>query len=275
MAKHQLPFRMRCELLSIPRSSAYYQSTKNTSRDDVLMRAMDEIHLRLPFYGSRRICDELTEDGHLVNRKCVQRLMRQMGMNALYPGPNTSRAHHAHKVYPYLLRGLDIGHANQVWCADITYIPMRKGFLYLVAIMDWYSRKVLSWRLSNTLDAGFCVMALNEALATYGTPEIFNTDQGGQFTSEDFTQVLQDAGIHISMDGKGRWVDNVFIERLWRSLKYEEVYLKAYDSIRQAREGIRHWIGFYNHRRKHQALEKRTPDTLYYEHLNAEARASA
>lgn len=275
MAKHQLPFKERCKLMSIARSSAYYQSTKDTSRDDVLMRAMDEIHLRLPFYGSRRICDELTDDGHLVNRKCVQRLMRQMGMNALYPGPNTSRAHHAHKVYPYLLRGLDIGHANQVWCADITYIPMRKGFLYLVAVMDWYSRKVLSWRLSNTLDSGFCVAALNEALATYGTPEIFNTDQGCQFTSEDFTRVLKDAGIQISMDGKGRWVDNVFIERLWRSFKYEEVYLNAYDTIGQARQGIRHWIHFYNHRRRHQALEKRTPDTLYYEHLNAEARASA
>lgn len=275
MKKHQLRFKERCELMSIPRSSAYYQSASDTSRNDMLMRAMDEIHLRLPFYGSRRICDELAEEGHLVNRKCVQRLMRQMGMNTLYPKPNTSRAHHAHKVYPYLLRGLNIDHANQVWCADITYIPMRKGFIYLVAIMDWHSRKVLSWRLSNTMDAGFCVAALNEALTKYGKPEIFNTDQGCQFTSEDFTQVLKDAGIQISMDGKGRWVDNVFIERLWRSLKYEEIYLHAYDSIPQARDGIRRWMRFYNHRRKHQALEKRTPDTLYYEHLNAEARASA
>ncbi len=275
MRTHKLPLSKRCELFSIARSSAYYQSMQDTSREDVLMWAMDEIHLRLPFYGSRRICDELADEGHVVNRKCVQRLMRRMGMNTLYPKPNTSRAHHAHKVYPYLLRGLNVERADQVWCADITYISMRKGFLYLVAIMDWYSRKVLSWRLSNTLDAGYCVTALNEALATYGTPEIFNTDQGCQFTSEDFTQVLKDAGIHISMDGKGRWVDNVFIERLWRSLKYEEVYLNAYDSIAQAREGIRHWIDFYNDRRKHQALEKRTPDTIYYEHLNAEARASA
>jgi putative transposase len=275
MTKHQLPLGKRCELLSIPRSSAYYQSTDDTSRDDVLMRAMDEIHLRLPFYGSRRIGDELAEEGQIVNRKRVQRLMRRMGMNTLYPKPNTSRAHHAHKVYPYLLRGLNIGHANQVWCADITYIPMRKGFLYLVAIMDWHSRKVLSWRTSNTLDTGFCVAALHEALCTYGRPEIFNTDQGSQFTSEDFTQVLKDAGVRISMDGKGRWRDNVFIERLWRSLKYEEVYLTAYDTIPQAREGISRWMHFYNQRRKHQALEKRTPDMMYYESKNLEAPMGA
>lgn len=275
MTKHQLPLIKRCELLSVPRSSAYYQSTMDTSRDDVLMRAMDEIHLRLPFYGSRRICDELAEKGHIVNRKCVQRLMRRMGMNTLYPKPNTSRAHHAHKVYPYLLRGLAIKCANQVWCTDITYLPMRKGFVYLIAIMDWYSRKVLSWRLSNTLDTGFCVAALKEALCKYGVPEIFNTDQGCQFTSEDFTQVLKDAGIQISMDGKGRWLDNVFIERLWRSLKYEEVYLTAYENIPQAREGIRRWMNFYNHRRKHQNLERRTPDTVYYTSLSAEAKASA
>jgi len=239
------------------------------------MRAMDEIHLRLPFYGSRRISGELAEEGHVVNRKCVQRLMRRMGMNALYPKPNTSRADHAYKVYPYLLRRLSIERANQVWCADITYIPMRKGFLYLVAIMDWHSRKVLSWRMSNTLDTGFCVAALHEALRKYGAPEIFNTDQGCQFTSEAFTQVLKDANIRISMDGKGRWVDNVFIERLWRSLKYEEVYLTAYENMRQAQEGIRRWMHFYNHRRKHQALEKQTPETVYYNNLNAEAMASA
>ena len=275
MTHHQLPFKKRCELLSIPRSSAYYRSTEDTSRDDIIMRAMDEIHLRLPFYGSRRICDELADEGHVVNRKCVQRLMRLMGMNTLYPKPNTSRAHHAHRVYPYLLRGLNIERANQVWCADITYIPMRRGFVYLVAVMDWYSRKVLSWRTSNTLDAEFCVAALHEVLQKYGTPEIFNTDQGCQFTGEDFTEALKDADIQISMDGKGRWVDNVFIERLWRSLKYEEVYLTAYENIPQAREGIRRWMHFYNHRRKHQALERRTPDTLYFESLNADAKASA
>jgi putative transposase len=275
MTKHQLPVTRRCALLSIARSTAYYESAVDTTRDEVLMRAMDAIHLRLPFYGSRRLCDELLEEGHVVNRKCVQRLMRKMGMNALCPGPNTSRAHHAHKVYPYLLRGLTIQRPNQVWCADITYIPMAKGFVYLVAIMDWYSRKVLSWRLSNTLDTGFCVAALNEALCTYGTPDIFNTDQGSQFTSEDFTQVLKDNGIRISMDGKGRWMDNVFIERLWRSLKYEEVYLTAYDTIPQAREGIRQWMHFYNQRRKHQALEKRTPNMTYYEHNDFEAPMGA
>ncbi len=275
MKTHKLPLLKRCELLSIPRSTAYYETTRDSWRDDVLMRMMDEIHLRLPFYGSRRICDELADAGHTVNRKCVQRLMRRMGMNTLYPKPNTSRAHHAHKVYPYLLRGLNIARADQVWCADITYIPMRKGFLYLVAIMDWHSRKVLSWRTSNTLDTEFCVAALHEALCTYGTPEIFNTDQGSQFTSEAFTQVLKDADVRISMDGKGRWVDNVFIERLWRSLKYEEVYLTAYDTIPAAREGIRHWMDFYNQRRRHQALEKRTPNMMYYETKETEAPMGA
>jgi putative transposase len=275
MHKHKLPLKKRCELLSIPRSTAYYESRLDTTRDDLLMRAMDEIHLRLPFYGSRRICDELVEEGHVVNRKCVQRLMRKMGMNALYPKPNTSRAHHAHKIYPYLLRGLNIDCANQVWCTDITYIPMKKGFVYLVAIMDWHSRRVLSWRLSNTLDTRFCVAALNEALVKFGTPEIFNTDQGSQFTSEYFTSVLKKKRIKISMDGKGCWRDNVFIERLWRSLKYEEVYLTAYDTVAHARDGIGRWIHFYNHRRKHQGLEKRTPDTVYYTSLNAQAQASA
>jgi putative transposase len=239
------------------------------------MRAMDKIHLRLPFYGSRRIVDELATEGHVVNRKRVKRLMRRMGMNALYPKPNTSRANHAHKVYPYLLRDLNIDRANQVWCTDITYIPMRRGFLYLVAVMDWHSRKVLSWRLSNTLDTEFCVEALREALHHYGTPEIFNTDQGCQFTSEAFTQVLKDAGVQISMDGKGRWVDNVFIERLWRSFKYEEVYLNAYESMPHARQRIRAWMEFYNQRRKHQSLEKMTPDALYYQSLNARTKASA
>jgi len=275
MRNHKLPLLRKCELLSIPRSSAYYESTAEPSRDDVLMRAMDEIHLRYPFYGSRRIADELAEDGHVVNRKRVQRLMRRMGMNALYPKPNTSRAHHAHKIYPYLLRGLEIERANQVWCADITYVPMRKGFVYVVAVMDWYSRKVLSWRMSNTLDAEFCVAALREALHKHGRPEIFNTDQGCQFTSEAFTQVLKDNRVAISMDGKGRCMDNVFIERLWRSLKYEEVYLTAYENIPEARDSIRRWMDFYNQRRKHQALEKRTPDTTYYQSLNAEAKASA
>lgn len=275
MKPNQLPLKRRCALLSVARSTAYYQPTPEPSGDETLMRAMDKIHLRLPFYGSRRIVDELATEGHVVNRKRVKRLMRRMGIHALYPKPNTSRANHAHKVYPYLLRDLNIGRANQVWCTDITYIPMRKGFLYLVAVMDWHSRKVLSWRLSNTLDTEFCVEALREALHHYGTPEIFNTDQGCQFTSEAFTQVLKDAGIQISMDGKGRWVDNVFIERLWRSFKYEEVYLNAYESMPHARQRIRAWMEFYNQRRKHQSLEKMTPDALYYQSLNARTRASA
>jgi len=270
MKEHGLPVKRRCALLSVPRSSAYYQPAPAPERDAVLMRAMDEIHLRWPFYGSRRIADALADEGHAVNRKCVRRLMRQMGMNALYPGPNTSRAYHAHKVYPYLLRGLDIGRADQVWCGDITYIPMARGFVYLAAVMDWYSRKVLAWRLSNTLDTAFCLAALDEALTRHGTPEIFNTDQGCQFTSEDFTGALKTAGIQISMDGKGRWMDNVFIERLWRSLKYEEVYLHAYDTIPQARDGIGAWIAFYNQRRKHQALDRKTPDTIYYENRHAQ-----
>ena len=275
MNSHKLSVKRRCVLLDVPRSTAYHRSARDQSRDELLMRAMDEIHLRLPFYGSRRLCDELADQGHRVNRKCVQRLMRQMGLNALYPKANTSRAHHAHKVYPYLLRGLAIERPNQVWCADVTYIPMRKGFVYLVAIMDWYSRKVLSWRLSNTLDADFCVSALREALCTYGTPEIFNTDQGCQFTSERFVHVLKEAKVAISMDGKGRWMDNVFIERLWRSLKYEEVYLHAYDSVPEARAGIRRWTDFYNQRRKHQGLDKRTPNTVYYETAECEAPMGA
>jgi len=272
---HKLPLSRRCRLLDIPRSSAYYKPACPPRQDEALMRQMDEIHLELPFYGTRRMRDELLERGHRVNRKRVQRLMRRMGMNALYPKPNTSRPNHAHKVYPYLLRGLKIDEANQVWCADITYIPMRKGFVYLVAIMDWYSRKVLSWRLSNTLDTAFCLAALREALCAYGAPDIFNTHQGSQFTSDAFTQALKEAGVQISMDGKGRWTDNVFIERLWRSLKYEEVYLTAYDTIPTAREGIGRWIHFYNQRRGHQALDRQTPDTVYYTSLTAETKASA
>ena len=271
MSQHPLSITRRCALLDVPRSSAYYRPVVSVSkRDGALMRMMDEIHLHWPFYGSRRMCDALADEGWVVNRKCVQRLMRTMGMNALYPGPNTSRAHHAHKVYPYLLRGLAIEGANQVWCADVTYLPMARGFVYLVAVMDWYSRKVLAWRLSNTLDADFCVAALNEALSRHGAPEIFNTDQGCQFTSAAFTGVLKEHGFQISMDGKGRWMDNVFIERLWRSLKYEEVYLHAYDSVRDARAGVRRWIDFYNQQRKHQALDRRTPDNVYYTNMHAQ-----
>lgn len=229
------------------------------------MRKLDELHLKHPFKGSRRLRDDLWDAHRLrVNRKRVQRLMRLMGLRALYPGAKTTRPNIQHKVYPYLLRDREIDRVNQVWCTDLTYVPMRKGFLYLVAIMDWHSRKVLSWRLSNSLDAAPCVEALEEALLNYGPPDIFNSDQGCQFTSEEFTGVLKAQGIRISMDGKGRWMDNVFIERLWRSLKHEEVYLKAYETVAQARQGIGDWIKFYNQDRRHASLERKTPDQVYY-----------
>jgi len=232
--------------------------------DLALMRRIDEIHLRLPFYGSRKIRDQLQREGSKVNRKKVQRLMRLMGIAAIYPKKRrSSLLAEGHRIYPYLLRGLTIDRPNQVWCADICYIPMARGFLYLVAIMDWASRKVLSWRLSNTLESDFCVDALEEALRGYGTPEIFNTDQGAQFTSEDFTEGLQDRGIRISMDGKGRWIDNVFIERLWRSLKYEEVYLKAYETVAEAIRGIGNYFDLYNGERPHQSLGRLTPNEVY------------
>lgn len=227
------------------------------------MQKIDEIHTRYPFMGSRRIVGELADAGFLVNRKKVMRLMRLMGIYALYPKKKTSIKDKKHKIYPYLLRNLEVTYANQVWATDITYIPMKKGFVYVVAVIDWYSRKVLSWKLSNTLDTQFCLDALDEAIVNYGKPEIFNTDQGCQFTSEKFTSRLKDNGIRISMDGKGRWMDNVFVERLWRSLKYEEVYLKAYESIKQAELEIGNYFLFYNERRKHQGLDNQTPDLVY------------
>jgi putative transposase len=263
---HKLPISRQCLALDISRSSAYRKLAGVSDGDIDLMRKLDELHLKRPFKGSRRLRDDLWDNyGLQVNRKRVQRLMRLMGIRALHPGAKTTRPNPKHKVYPYLLRELEINRVNQVWCTDLTYIPMRKGFLYLVAIMDWHSRKVLSWRLSNSLDAAPCVEALEEALANYGTPEIFNSDQGCQFTSEDFTDVLKDNGVKISMDGKGRWIDNVFIERLWRSLKYEEVYLKAYDSVAQARQGIGDWLMFYNEERRHASLSRMTPDQVYYD----------
>lgn len=229
------------------------------------MRLLDELHLRHPFKGSRRLRDDLWDDHGLhVNRKRVQRLMGLMGIEALHPKSKTTQPHKQHRVYPYLLKGLEINRPNQVWATDITYIPMRKGFVYLVAVIDWYSRKVLSWRLSNSLDADFCVEALEEAISEHGKPEIFNSDQGCQFTSEPFTRVLKANGIRISMDGKGRWMDNVFVERLWRSLKYEEVYLKAYDNVAEANTGIGKWIEFFNQRRRHTSLDRKTPDQVYY-----------
>lgn len=259
-----LPVTRQCQLLSLNRSTAYYQPKSDVSDEDlILMRRIDEMHMKRPFYGSRRLRDWLQAEGHEINRKRVQRLMRQMGIAALYPKKNTSKPGKGHKIYPYLLKGLEINRANQVYCSDITYIPMAKGFVYLVAIMDWCSRKVLSWRISNTMDSDFCVDALEEAMERYGAPEIFNTDQGAQFTSEAFTSVLKAANVKISMDGKGRWIDNVFIERLWRSVKYEEVYLKAYGSVAEARSGIGDYLRFYNTERKHQGIAK-TPDQAYF-----------
>jgi putative transposase len=260
---HVLPVTRQCQLLDLNRSSVYYQPKGVSDEDLRLMRRIDEMHLQRPFYGSRRIRDWLQDEGFTVNRKRVQRLMRQMGITALYPKANTSRPGKGHKIYPYLLKGLDIDRPNQVWAADICYVPMARGFVYVVAIMDWYSRKVLAWRVANTMDADFCVEALEEALRRYGAPEIFNTDQGAQFTSESFTGVLKAAGIRISMDGKGRWVDNVFVERLWRSLKYEEVYLKAYETVAEARQDMANYFRFYNRERRHQGLNRQTPDKVY------------
>ena len=261
---HELPISRQCRILEISRSSYYYPTVPMGQGDVDLMRAMDEIHLKYPFYGSRKVRDELRSRGFKVGRGHVRTLMRKMDIHALYQKPRLSERHPGHKVYPYLLRGLEITRANQVWVTDICYLPMAKGFCYLVAIMDWASRRVLAWRLSNTLDLSFCTDALEEALERYGTPEIFNTDQGSQFTSEAFTGILAARGIRISMDGKGRWVDNVFIERLWKSVKYEEVYLKGYSSITEARRELGIYFEFYNQLRRHQGLDNRTPDEVYY-----------
>jgi putative transposase len=252
----------QCALLGINRSSLYCQPTAAGAQDLELMALMDRQYLKTPFYGSRRMTVWLRTQGHQVNRKRVRRLMQLMGLEAIYRRPNTSKPAPGHKVYPYLLRGLEINRVNQVWATDITYIPMARGFLYLVAIMDWHSRYVLAWRLSNTLEVDFCVEALEEALRK-GKPEIFNTDQGSQFTSEAFTGRLLAQGIQVSMDGKGRCMDNVFVERLWRSVKYEEVYLKAYQNGSEARRGIGAYLAFYNQERPHQALGYRTPGQVF------------
>ena len=263
--EHPLSLTRQSQIMGLSRSSLYYEAVGVSARDLELMRLIDKLHLNHPFWGSRSMRDELRDLGHKkVGRGHVGTLMKRMGISALYPKPRTSKPNLAHKVYPYLLREMDITSANQVWAADITYIPMARGFCYLVAIMDWASRKVLSWRLSNTLDASFCVEALEEALMRFGKPEIFNTDQGSQFTSEDFTRRLNSNGIRISMDGKGRWMDNVFIERLWRTVKYEDVYLKGYDSIGATRKGLKKYFEFYNSRRRHQSLDRITPDRAYW-----------
>jgi len=254
----KLPVKRQCALLKVSRSSLYYQPVSAPPADLELMRKIDEQYLKTPFYGSRRMTEHFRRQGMIVSRKRIRRLMRKMGLHAIYQKPRTSDATPEHKKYPYLLGGLNIDRPGQVSAADITYIPMARGFVYLIAVMDWHSRFILGWRLSNTMESDFCVEALKESFC-YGVPEIFNTDQGSQFTSAEFTDVLEDVGAAISMDGKGRWMDNVFVERLWRSLKYEEVYLKAYNSIAEARDGIANWIEFYNFERPHQALGYRTP----------------
>ncbi len=258
-----LSMRKQCELLGVNRSSLYYQPVGKDPEELAMMRRMDEMHLAHPFFGSRMMTQTLKGEGQTINRKRVQRLMRLMGLESVAPKPNTSKPAPEHAVFPYLLRKLKIYRVNQVWAADITYIPMARGFGYLVAIIDWYSRRVLSWRLSNTLETSFCVEALNEALERHGQPEIFNTDHGAQFTDQDFTSVLLKRGIKVSMDGKGRCLDNVFVERLWRSLKYEEVYLNAYDSLQEARLGIGRYLEFFNDKRPHSALGYQTPASFY------------
>lgn len=259
----KLSITRQCVLLKLSRSSIYYKKGGESSYNIALMNEIDKAATQWPFFGVRQMRRYLVRLGYAVGNKRVRRLMRLMGIEAIYQKPRTTTLNLAHKKYPYLLRDLPITRSNQVWCADITYIPMQKGFLYLVAIMDWYSRKILSWRLSNTLDTDFCVSALEEALSKYGKPQIFNTDQGSQFTSDAFTRRLSEAGIKISMDGRRRCVDNVFIERLWRSLKYEEVYLHAYDNGSEARCGIGRWIDFYNRVRPHSSLEGLSPDCYY------------
>ena len=252
-------------MLNVSRASLYRQRATVSDEELAIMRAIDEIHLARPFLGSRRIEGELKDRGFSVNRKRVQRLMRRMGVTAIYPKTKTSKAAKGHKIYPYLLRGLEPTQPDQVWVADITYLPMARGFCYLVAIMDLYSRKILSWQLSNSLEPSSCVAALTQALQRYGAPEIFNTDQGAQFTSAAFTGLLEQHSVHISMDGKGSWIDNVFIERFWRSLKYEEVYLYAYSDLNEARAGLDRYMRYYNGKRRHSRLGKQTPDAVYGE----------
>jgi putative transposase len=253
----------QCELVSISRSGFYYQPVGETAENLGLMRLIDAQFLETPWYGSRQMARHLRRDSHEVGRKRVRRLMAVMGLVPIYQRPHTTVPNPEHRVWPYLLRGMVIDRPNQVWCTDLTYIPMRRGFLYLAAVMDWATRKVLSWRVSNTMDAEFCVDALQEALARFGRPEIFNSDQGSQFTSSNFTDVLKAADVRISMDGRGRWMDNVFIERLWRSLKYECIYLHAFETGSELRAGLSRWIGYYNTRRPHSTLAGRTPDEAY------------
>ena len=270
----KLPVARQCQILYLSRSTAYYQPQLESPEDLALMRRIDELHLEMPYAGARMLSRLLKREGKPVGRKRVSTLMQRMDIHALYRKPNTSRRHPAHKVYPYLLLNLEVTRSNHVWAADITYIPMKRGFVYLFAVLDWASRRVLSWRLSNTLTTDFCLEAEQEAINRYGAPEIFNTDQGCQFTSQEFTSMLKDSGIQISMDGKGCWRDNVFVERLWRSVKYEEVYLHAYDTVSDAKAGLQRYFARYNQIRPHSSLDDKTPDEFYFDNLPALLKAA-
>lgn len=263
----ELSITRQCKLLSLSHSSYYYHPQSISEEERTLLRLLDEQYLKTPFYGSRKMTVYLRELGYRVNRKRVQRLMRELGIEALYPKPRLSKANLAHQVYPYLLRDLTIEAANQVWCTDITYLPVLRGHFYLVAIMDWYSRKILSWRISNTLDIDFCIEALQEAFDRFGIPCIFNSDQGSQFTSNAFTESLKEKGIRISMDGKGRYLDNIFIERLWRSIKYELIYIKSFEDGKHLKQEVKDWFKWYNMERPHQALDYQKPDQVYAKSL--------
>jgi putative transposase len=270
---HDLSIAKQAEARGISRGSVYYLPRPVPAADLAIMRRMDELHLELPFAGSRMLRDLLNREGINIGRRHVSTLMKRIGIEALYRKPSTSKPTPGHKIYPYLLRGMTIDRPNQVWAMDITYVPMARGFVYLAAVVDWFSRRVLSWRVSITLEAAFCVEALEEALARHGRPEVFNTDQGSQFTSSDFTDVLLKAGIAISMDGKGSWRDNVFVARLWRSIKYAEVYLRASDTVSEARASIGRYFAFYNGRRPHSSLDRQTPDQAYFTRLPQSAAA--
>jgi putative transposase len=270
---HDLPLTRQAKILNLSRSGLYYRPRPVPPAELVIMRRMDELHLDYPFAGSRMLRGLLRGEGAEIGREHVATLMKRMGIQAIYRRPNTSKPAPGHKIYPYLLRDVTVERPNQAWAMDITYIPMARGFVYLAAVVDWFSRRVLAWRVSITMEVDFCLDAVEEALAKYGKPEIFNTDQGSQFTSTAFTGLLQDNAIAISMDGKGSWRDNVFVERLWRSVKYEEVYLRAYDSVAEARASIGRYLGFYNGKRPHSSLDARTPDHAYFNHLPQRAAA--
>ena len=272
--EHELSITRQARLVGISRASVYYRPQPTSTADLALMRRIDELHLEHPFMGARMLRDVLNREGIAVGRKHVSTLMRRMGIEPLYRKPNTSKRHPGHAVHPYLLRGVAIERANQVWAMDITYIPMARGFVYLCAVVDWASRKVLAHRVSITMDTDFCIQAVEEALARHGTPEIFNTDQGSQFTSGEFTQLLIAHGIRISMDGKGAWRDNVFVERLWRTIKYDEVYLRAYESASHACASLARFIDFYNARRPHSSLDRKTPDEFYFATLPVMKKAA-